>query len=201
MICPQCGFDNLQGVDECENCGFDLRTVDIPTPSTEFEAELVKIPLANLAHDKPLTIAPDASAGDAVRQLRQAGVGCVIVEDAGQVRGILSERDLLMKLDGARIDGATVADLMTADPVVLRPDDSIAVEINKMAVGGFRHIPLVEDGRVTGIVSARDVFAYILSTARRSLSARSRLTALRGVATVVLVLLPDGQAKTRRNLG
>jgi CBS domain-containing protein len=165
MICPQCGFDNLQGVDECENCGFDLRTVDIPTPSTEFEAELVKIPLANLAHDKPLTIAPDASAGDAVRQLRQAGVGCVIVEDAGQVRGILSERDLLMKLDGARIDGATVADLMTADPVVLRPDDSIAVAINKMAVGGFRHIPLVENGRVTGIVSARDIFAYILANA------------------------------------
>jgi len=166
VICPQCGFENLQGVDECENCGFDLRTVDIPSPSTEFEAELVKIPLANLAHNQPLTIAPGASAADAVAQLQQAHVGCLIVEDAGHVRGILSERDLLMKLEGAQVDGATVADLMTADPVVLRPDDSIAVAINKMAVGGFRHIPLVEDGRVTGIVSARDVFAYILSTAR-----------------------------------
>jgi CBS domain-containing protein len=70
-----------------------------------------------------------------------------------------------MKLDGARIDAVTVAELMTPDPVVLRPDDSIAVAINKMAVGGFRHIPLVENGRATGIVSARDVFRHILESA------------------------------------
>jgi len=51
---------------------------------------------------------------------------------------------------------------MTTDPVVLRHDDSLAVAIHKMAVGGFRHIPLIEDGRPTGIVSARDIFGYIL---------------------------------------
>ena len=166
MICPQCGFDNLQGVDECENCGFDLMSVDIPAPSTQFEAELVKIPLADLAHHKPLTIAASATAADAVHQMQQASAGCLIVEDGGRVAGILSERDLVMKLDDANLDGMTVAELMTSDPVVLRPDDSIAVAINKMAVGGFRHIPLVVDGRATGIVSARDVFRHILSTAR-----------------------------------
>ena len=166
MICPQCGYDNIQGVDECENCGFDLMSVDIPVPSSEFEAEMVVIPLADLAHHKPLTIAPTATAAEAVAQMRQAGAGCLIVEDAGQVRGILSERDLVMKLDHASLDGLTVADLMTGDPVVLRPDDSIAVAINKMAVGGFRHIPLVVDGRATGIVSARDVFRHILAQAR-----------------------------------
>jgi CBS domain-containing protein len=70
-----------------------------------------------------------------------------------------------MKLDGAPLDATRVADLMTADPVVLRPDDSVAVAIHKMAVGGFRHIPLVEDGHATGIVSARDVFRHILNVA------------------------------------
>ncbi len=166
MICPQCGFDNIQGVDECANCGFDLASVDIPAPSTAFEAELVMIPLAELSHHKPLTIAPEASAADAVKQMQQAGAGCLIVEDGGKVRGILSERDLVMKLDDVNLDGLTVADIMTADPVVLRPDDSIAVAINKMAVGGFRHIPLVIDGHATGIVSARDVFRHILTHAR-----------------------------------
>jgi len=166
VICPQCGFDNLQGVDECENCGFDLMSVDIPAPSTQFEAELVKIPLADLAHHKPLTIAASATAADAVHQMQHAGAGCLIVEDGGRVAGILSERDLVMKLDDANLNGLTVAELMTSDPVVLRPDDSIAVAINKMAVGGFRHIPLVVDGHATGIVSARDVFKHILSTAR-----------------------------------
>ena len=166
MICPQCGYDNIQGADECANCGFDLASVDIPAPSTEFEAELVDIPLADLAHHKPLTIAPNASATDAVRQMQQAGAGCLIVTEGDQVRGILSERDLVMKLDGGGLDGTIVADLMTVDPVVLRPDDSIAVAINKMAVGGFRHIPLVVDGRATGIVSARDVFRHILANSK-----------------------------------
>ena len=165
MICPVCGFENLQGVDECENCGSDLRTVDIPSPSTEFEAELVQVRLAAVHHHSPLTIAPDATIADAVRQLQEANAGCLIVEDSGGVRGILSERDLVMKLDGAPLDATRVADLMTADPVVLRPDDSVAVAIHKMAVGGFRHIPLVEDGHATGIVSARDVFRHILNVA------------------------------------
>jgi CBS domain-containing protein len=166
VICPQCGFENIQGVDECENCGFDLMSVDIPAPSSEFEAEMVVIPLADLRHHTPLTIAPGASAAEAVAQMQQAGAGCLIVEEGGLVRGILSERDLVMKLDHATLDGLTVADLMTADPVVLRPDDSIAVAINKMAVGGFRHIPLVVDGRATGIVSARDVFRHVLAQVR-----------------------------------
>jgi CBS domain-containing protein len=166
VICPQCGYENIQGVDECENCGFDLMSVDIPTPSSEFEAEMVVVPLAVVRHHKPLTIAPSATAADAVRQMQQAGAGCLIVEEGGKVRGILSERDLVMKLDHATLEGVTVADLMTADPVVLRPDDSIAVAVNKMAVGGFRHIPLVVDGQATGIVSARDVFKHILAATK-----------------------------------
>ncbi len=51
---------------------------------------------------------------------------------------------------------------MTRDPVVLRHDDTIAVAINKMAIGGFRHIPIVEDGRPIGVVAAADVFRHVL---------------------------------------
>ena len=167
MICPVCGFNNLQGIDECENCGADLRSADIPEPSNAFEASLVDVPLAAVRHHTPLTIAPSASAADAVRQMQDANVGCLLVEDAdGTLRGILSERDLVLKLYRARLEGVTVADLMTGDPVVLRSDDSVAVAIHKMAVGGFRHIPLVTDGHATGIVSARDIFAHILAELR-----------------------------------
>jgi len=165
VICPVCGFENLQGVDECENCGSDLRTADIPSPSTQFESELVRVSLAAVHHHTPLTIAPEASIADAVRQLQELNAGCLIVEDGGGIRGILSERDFVMKLDGRDLGSMKVADLMTPDPVVLRPDDSVAVAIHKMAVGGFRHIPLVENGRATGIVSARDVFRHILNVA------------------------------------
>ena len=54
--------------------------------------------------------------------------------------------------------------LVTVDPVVLRHDDPIAIAIHKMAVGGFRHIPIVEDGRPTGVVTARDVFHHLAET-------------------------------------
>jgi CBS domain-containing protein len=166
VICPSCGFTNIQGTDECENCGADLRNADIPAPSTAFEANLVDMPLAAVQHHTPLTIAPSASAADAVRQMQAANVGCLLVEDAdGTLKGILSERDLLMKLTQG-LEGVGVAELMTSDPVVLRSDDSVAVAIHKMAVGGFRHIPLVADGHVTGIVSARDIFAHILTALR-----------------------------------
>jgi CBS domain-containing protein len=51
---------------------------------------------------------------------------------------------------------------MTTDPVVLRAEDSLAVAIQKMAIGGFRHIPLVDDGRPIGIVTSTDVFRHVL---------------------------------------
>ena len=53
---------------------------------------------------------------------------------------------------------------MTRDPVVLRHDETIAVAINKMAVGGFRHIPIVEDGRPMGVITARDVFHHLVDS-------------------------------------
>ncbi len=162
MICPACGFDNIQGTGECDNCGADLRTADVPQPDTRFEAQLVVTPLADIHPHRPVVIGSAASAREAVEQMRQAGVGCLLVVDEGQLRGILSERDLVLKLTDGPLEGVTVAELMTPDPVVLRLGDSMAVAINKMAVGGFRHIPLVEGGRPTGIVSARDLFRYIL---------------------------------------
>ncbi len=162
MICPSCGVENIQGADECENCGADLRTADIPAPGTAFEAKLVNVPLSDVHPHAPMTIASSATAADAVRQMQDAHVGCLLVQDDGALQGILSERDLLLKTAGRQLDKVGVSELMTPDPVVLQTDDSVAIAIHKMALGGFRHIPLVQDGRATGIVSARDLFRYIL---------------------------------------
>ena len=89
------------------------------------------------------------------------GSDCVLVVDAGRLVGIFTDRDAVLKVAGRPVSSRPIADYMTRDPVVLRHDDTIAVAINKMAVGGFRHIPLVDAGRPTGIVTARDVFHRI----------------------------------------
>ena len=72
MICPSCGFENIQGADECENCGADLRAADIPAPGTAFEAKLVNVPLSDVHPHAPMTIALNATAADAVRQMQEA---------------------------------------------------------------------------------------------------------------------------------
>ncbi len=161
MICPICGHENLQGVDNCDNCGADLRTVDIPTPGTGFEARLLKEHLDAVGAAQPLTIAHDAPVGEALRLMQEGQNGCVLAVRDGRLVGLFTERDALLKVAGRPLDGVRVADVMTGDPVMLRPEDSVAVALHKMAVGGFRHVPLVVDGRPVGVATARDLLRHI----------------------------------------
>lgn len=167
MVCPVCGYGNLQGDDLCANCGADLRTSDIPQATTPFERLLVDVPLRALKTRSPFTADARDSVADVLRRMRDEETADVLVLDGGRLVGIFTERDAALKLAGdasADRDLATtpIADVMTHDPVVLRANDSIAVAVQKMAIGGFRHIPLVDDGRPIGVVSAADVFRHIL---------------------------------------
>ncbi|MHB8400027.1 MAG: CBS domain-containing protein [Candidatus Limnocylindrales bacterium] len=156
MICPACGFDNIAGEDECERCGTPLTGSERLSPQTRFEARL-----SGLASHSPLMVPRDTPISEALASMREEGVDAILVVDRGRLVGIFTERDALLKVAGRRPVGLTVGDVMTRDPVVLREDDTVAVAINKMAFGGFRHIPLVEHGRPTGIVTAQDVFHRI----------------------------------------
>jgi CBS domain-containing protein len=162
MICPTCHFDNFEGSDECENCGADLRSADLPKPETPLERQLVVEHLSDLGHREPIVLPAEASVLEAVRAMQERGVGSVLALEDGRLAGIFTERDALLRMGDRPLAETTLAEVMTRDPVVLREDDSIAVAIHKMAVGGFRHIPLTSGGRPTGIVSARDVFRHIV---------------------------------------
>jgi CBS domain-containing protein len=162
MICPVCGHENMQGDDNCENCGADLRTADIPQPSTDFETRLVASQLGRLDAAAPVSMSGDAGVIEAIHALQDGSTECVLVQDGGRLVGVFTERDALLKLAARPLDGVRLEDVMTRDPVVLRADDSMAVAIHKMAVGGFRHIPLVDGSKPTGVISARDIFRHIL---------------------------------------
>ncbi len=167
MVCPICGHENLQGDDLCANCGADLRTSDIPQATTPFERLLVNVRLRDLETRPPFTVLADDSVATVLRQMRDAETADVLVLADGNLVGIFTERDAALKLIGSNIApidlvATPISDVMTHDPVVLRADDSVAVAIQKMAIGGFRHIPLVDDGRPIGVVSAADVFRHIM---------------------------------------
>ena len=164
MRCPQCGFENLMGSDICDNCGADLAGRDTPDPATSYRGPLLGEHLDALEVGEPELIDVSADAEEAVRRMHDNGTDCVLVVDDGRLVGIFTDRDAVLKVAGRAIEARPIADLMTRDPVVLRHDDTVAVAIHKMAVGGFRHIPIVEDGRPRGLVSARDVFRHLAAS-------------------------------------
>ena len=162
MICPVCGFDNLQGSDECENCGADLRTADIPQPGSLLEDRLVSDQLEDVRRREPIFVSRDTPLRIAGRTRQDEHVTCLLVGEGRRLDGILTERNLLMRAAGRGLDGLKVGEVMTPDPVTLQDHDTVAVAIHTMAQGAFRHVPLVEDGRVVGIVTAQDLFRHIL---------------------------------------
>ena len=111
-----------------------------------------------------MTVSPDTPVSVAIARMQDAESDCVLVTVDGRLVGIFTDRDAVVRAAGTRLDAFHVQDFMTPDPVVLRHDDPIAIAIHKMAVGGFRHIPIVEDGRPTGVVTARDVFHHLAET-------------------------------------
>ena len=110
----------------------------------------------------PIGLGPDDSVDAALLLMREHRVGCVLVVEDERLVGILTERDLLMRVDGPR-STRPIRDVMTPDPETLSPDDPIVYALNKMSVGGFRHVPLVDNtGQPVGIVSVKDIIDYIV---------------------------------------
>jgi CBS domain-containing protein len=162
MLCPVCRHDNFEGEDTCANCGADLSASDLPQPALEFHDTVLGERLASLGVGEPSVVAPGLSVSEAVRRMHDAATDCLLVSDGDRLVGIFTDRDAVVRVAGRTLGTAVVSDVMTRDPVVLRPDDTLAVAINKMAVGGFRHIPLVDAaGRPTAVVSAVDVFRHL----------------------------------------
>jgi CBS domain-containing protein len=107
-----------------------------------------------------VTIGPDSSISEAVDLLRRKGIGAVVVSDDGvRVGGILSERDIVHALaeHGAKALELKVAALMTRHVYSCRPDDTVADLMAEMTTHRIRHLPVVENGRLSGIVSIGDV--------------------------------------------
>ena len=160
--CPSCGHGNYPGEDSCEECGADLRTLDVPQDAVDFHGRLLGEHLDALGIEIPPTVVAGTSARAAIARMKDDGLECLIVVDGDRVRGIVTYQDAIVKLSRRSTDGMVVDALMTPDPVVLRHDDTTAVALHKMAVGGFRHIPIVEDGRLVGLVQARNLFGHLL---------------------------------------
>jgi CBS domain-containing protein len=107
-----------------------------------------------------LTIEPTATLAAAVKMLAQRRIGALVVTGPGhRIVGIISERDIVRAIDarGTVVLDAPVAEVMTRKVVTCSQGETIAEIMERMTSGKFRHVPVVEQGRLAGIVSIGDV--------------------------------------------
>ena len=105
-----------------------------------------------------ITATPDTSVDEAARLMREHGVGALPVVHAGRLAGIFTERDALFRVLAEAMPPrrTPLAAVMTRDPRTIHPDKPVRNALMMMHEGGYRHVPVVEDGRLLGMVSARD---------------------------------------------
>ncbi len=107
---------------------------------------------------EPLTAPAQMTVGEAARLMKQSQCGAVMVVEDGKLVGIFTERDALFKVSAEERNAQTtpLSEVMTRAPQTIHPDKPFADALHLMHVNGFRHVPVVEDGRPVGMVSARD---------------------------------------------
>ena len=141
-----------------------MMQTDVPQPTgAKLQDSLLQDSITKVLRRKnPTRVAPTDNLKITLTKLKNAGHGCVLVEEDGRLVGVLSERDVLYKVAGIEKDLSKVAvrDVMTANPVSIACDASIGFAVNKMAVGGFRHLPVMDEGKTVGVVSIKDVLAF-----------------------------------------
>jgi CBS domain-containing protein len=106
-----------------------------------------------------VTVEPTATVRAAVKLLSERRIGAVLVMAGTQMAGILSERDIVRVLGerGAAILDEKVEQVMTRKVITCRPADTVAAIMEKMTEGKFRHLPVVEESKVVGLISIGDV--------------------------------------------
>jgi CBS domain-containing protein len=107
----------------------------------------------------PHTVKADATLEDAAREMKADDIGAVIVEDGGEVSGILTDRDIVVRAiaEGRDPSSTKVGDVATRDVKTLSPDSTVEDAIKIVREQHVRRIPVVKDGRPAGIVSIGDL--------------------------------------------
>ena len=109
-----------------------------------------------------LSVEPDAKLSVAIKLLGERRIGAVLVMSQGRLEGILSERDIVRVLGerGARVLEEPVSAVMTRKVVSCRQSDTVAGIMEMMTLGKFRHLPVIEEGMVVGLISIGDIVKW-----------------------------------------
>ncbi|TAN50919.1 MAG: CBS domain-containing protein [Rhodospirillales bacterium] len=112
------------------------------------------------------SIAETASVREAARLMADKSIGCLVIMSGNQLKGIITERDIMSRVVALGLDAdiTPVSLAMTSRVTTVAPDETSDQALMRMQEGGFRHLPVVKDGQILGMVSVRDLYAASLGT-------------------------------------
>ena len=112
-----------------------------------------------------ISISPDASVLDAIKLMADKGIGALVVIDGGDLKGIVTERDYARKviIKGRASDTTPVADIMTADVITASSQLTVNECMAMMTAKRCRHLPVVDDGELVGMISIGDLVQAIIA--------------------------------------
>ncbi len=129
------------------------------------DSATLRSPIKILSPHRPICVKHGTRVSEVLKIMRENRIGCVCVVDQEELVGIFTERDVLKKVMGHQkgLDKIYIEAVMTPNPEYLYEDDEIAFALNRMHVGGFRHVPLINlKGKPTGIISVKDMVAHLM---------------------------------------
>ncbi len=164
MLCPLCDFENIDGVDSCEQCGQPFSDSHLQSPKSAVERGLLVDRVGSLTSQALIAVPAPTRIRDVLKLLVDRQIGCVFVIQGDSIVGVFSERDALLRLN-TQVSGfmdEPVSRFMTPNPQSLPETARLAYAVHLMDLGGYRHLPLVdEEGRAAGVISVRDILRYL----------------------------------------
>lgn len=137
---------------------------------------------AIIGEQEPVTTSSDITVAAAARLMKLHQIGAILVVEGSRLAGIFTERDALFRVVAEGRDPAAtrVSEVMTRNPRTIDPDRPFGHALHLMYEGGFRHVPVVEDARPIGMVSARDALGPDLQQFISDLDTRAHIGEILG---------------------
>ena len=148
------------------NLDDEFRIAEERLRAEDMDVLALQKPIKDVLDLAPLiSVSADTLVSDAVQIMVSHRLGCLLITENDELIGLFSERDVLTKMvaDNAVSDQVPISQLMTKSPDTLSVESPLVFALHRMSVGGYRHIPLVdEQNRPVAVVSMRDIVNYLV---------------------------------------
>ena len=165
ILCPDCGGENLPGADLCESCSHDLTHLYLQRATAPIQKLIVQNSIASIRLRPPLEVLPETVLYEVLKKMRQQAVGAVVIRKGRHLSGIFTERDFLYRIALRDLDlyRTPIRAVMTPSPVTINLSHSLAFALREMALGRYRHLPVMdEQDHCVGILSADGILNYLI---------------------------------------